>query len=451
MTRYNPADDVFSQMDANRDGVIDRGEFNDWQGKPTNDVVTTLPYAPSVTRIGPTRYDRYPYVSGYPTTYETIPSRYPPTLETTTAPYPYGYPTTGAIATTPEVVTSSPEETNRYLETQALHIYRGIPPQIIRRPNPHCPLTTEQRVLVRYLQPPPLPPPEPIIIKEVRPPPLAPAAPLVIREQARIYAQAALYLRERPPVPPPRQAGRVEYRYLPAQPAPRSLIVERYPAWQKPGDIIIERWLPYQTTGVQRTIVQRAPPETRLAPQYIVHLYDECRPTVVRKFENLGVIEENPEAYRARYGATLLDTPTLLQYARNAGVVEDLALPYTTGVPRLGVEYGRPSYPITTINPGYTRPINPGYTTINPVYPITTEPVYPTTIDPGYTTIDPRLTPTNRSPYERIHRVPDTEPGNLGSKPYSTEGYVPESSDQPNPVYETTDGAPASDSVLNNS
>ncbi len=56
--------------------------------------------------------------------------------------------------------TSSPEETKRYLERSGTNIYVDHNPQIIRRPTSERPVTYEQRVLIRCLHPPPLPPPE---------------------------------------------------------------------------------------------------------------------------------------------------------------------------------------------------------------------------------------------------------------------------------------------------
>lgn len=56
------------------------------------------------------------------------------------------------------IQTNSAEETDRYLE-RAVDIYKDPTPQIIRRQTTETPVTYEQRVLVRYLQPPRLPPP----------------------------------------------------------------------------------------------------------------------------------------------------------------------------------------------------------------------------------------------------------------------------------------------------
>jgi hypothetical protein len=56
------------------------------------------------------------------------------------------------------VQTNSIEETNRYLET-AVGVYKDPNPQIIRRTIAEAPVTYDQKVLVRYLQPPEVPAP----------------------------------------------------------------------------------------------------------------------------------------------------------------------------------------------------------------------------------------------------------------------------------------------------
>ena len=58
------------------------------------------------------------------------------------------------------VNTNSSEETKRYLERHGTSIYFDLNPKIIRRSTPERPLTFEQRISIRCLQPPPLPPPE---------------------------------------------------------------------------------------------------------------------------------------------------------------------------------------------------------------------------------------------------------------------------------------------------
>ncbi len=52
--------------------------------------------------------------------------------------------------------------------------------------------------------------------------------------------------------------------------------------------------------------------------------YETAQVRIVRQFRNLGVQPENPQLYVQRYGAQLLDSVTLVQQARAAGVLEDL-------------------------------------------------------------------------------------------------------------------------------
>ena len=91
------------------------------------------------------------------------------------------------------------------------------------------------------------------------------------------------------------------------------------------GDIIIERWVPYGAQAKRRTVVQRAEAaRAYAAPRNIIIQYEQAQVRIIRQFQRLGVTLENPQAYVARYGATLLDAQTLVQQARAAGVVEDI-------------------------------------------------------------------------------------------------------------------------------
>ena len=75
----------------------------------------------------------------------------------------------------------------------------------------------------------------------------------------------------------------------------------------------------------RRTIVQRAAAAKEYPkPRNIIIQYEAPQVRIVRQFERLGVTQENPQAYVARYGASLLDASTLVQQARAAGVVEDI-------------------------------------------------------------------------------------------------------------------------------
>lgn len=55
-----------------------------------------------------------------------------------------------------------------------------------------------------------------------------------------------------------------------------------------------------------------------------INSYEPPKAQIVRRFQNLGVERVNPSEYIARYGAQLEDAQTLVQQARQAGVVEDL-------------------------------------------------------------------------------------------------------------------------------
>ncbi|CAF3330503.1 unnamed protein product [Rotaria socialis] len=354
MTNTDCVDDAFTQIDTNQDGVIDKDEFRNIMGK--SETVTSTPC--ETTTLGVNRYgsatirderygsatirdDRYDYATVRDDRYGSTTIRDDRYKYNAIGYNDLGctadkYTTHGTTLATRDlinqtaIVTSCSEETSRYLEKYANNIYIDSNPQIIRRTTTENPVTYEQRVLVRYLQPPPLPPPEPLIIKEVCPDQPPPPPPLILREQAPPRPSLPpLVLRERPPIPPPRLPGETITRVLPAVPVPpRSVVIERYPAPpEKPRDIIIERWLPYGPESARRTIVQRACCDVAYPqPYYHIIVYDGVQTRIIRRFENLGVVQECPDAYKARYGSSLIDSSTLVQKARDAGVVEDISL-----------------------------------------------------------------------------------------------------------------------------
>jgi len=344
MVNVDSVDDAFTQIDTNQDGVIDKDEFRNMMGK--SEGVTTTPY--ETTTIGVNRYgnatirdDRYGSTTFRDDCYGNATVRDDRYKYNIIGQNDLGYTTdkytthgttiaTRDLINQTAIVTNSSEETSRYLEKYANNIYIDSNPQIIRRTTTEHPITYEQRVLVRYLQPPPLPPAEPLIIKEVCPDQPPPPPPLILREQAPPRPSLPpLILRERPPTPPPRLPGETITRVLPAVPVPpRSVVIERLPAApEKPRDIIIERWLPYGPESARRTIVQRAYCDIAYPqPYYHIVVYDGVQTRIVRRFENLGVVHENPDAYIARYGSSLIDSTTLVQRARDAGVVEDISL-----------------------------------------------------------------------------------------------------------------------------
>ena len=75
----------------------------------------------------------------------------------------------------------------------------------------------------------------------------------------------------------------------------------------------------------RKTIVQRAEGAKKYPkPRNIIIQYEPVQVRVVRQFQNLGITREDPRSYVQRYGAQLLDSQSLMQQARAAGVVEDI-------------------------------------------------------------------------------------------------------------------------------
>jgi hypothetical protein len=91
------------------------------------------------------------------------------------------------------------------------------------------------------------------------------------------------------------------------------------------GDIILERWLPYEPRSPPRTVTVSAadgplprPPRNRIIE------YQPLEPRVVRQFKRLVVTRADPQAYVREHRSRLLDSHTFVQRARAAGIVEDL-------------------------------------------------------------------------------------------------------------------------------
>ncbi|CAF1386996.1 unnamed protein product [Rotaria magnacalcarata] len=243
------------------------------------------------------------------------------------------YASYGTIRATSSFINNAPirtngvEETNRYLRRSVHDVYWDPNPQVIHKETTGLPVTVEQRVILRCLQPPPLPPPEPLIIIEKRPDQPPPPSPLVIHEhQPAVSTPPPLIIRERPPVPPLRVPSETITRWLPpVQLPPRSLVIERFPASETPQDIIIERWLPYGPAPERRTIVKPAPPAMKYPlPTHTIIIHDKAPARIVRKIEKSGATREDPEDYMRRYGSSLLDSARVLERARQAGVIEDI-------------------------------------------------------------------------------------------------------------------------------
>jgi len=92
-----------------------------------------------------------------------------------------------------------------------------------------------------------------------------------------------------------------------------------------PGDIILERWLPYEPRPPGRTV--RIPAATGPLPdppRNKIIQYQSLEPRVVRQFQRFGVIRADPQAYVREFGNSLLDPGTFIEKARAVGVVEDI-------------------------------------------------------------------------------------------------------------------------------
>ncbi|CAF3883218.1 unnamed protein product [Rotaria sp. Silwood1] len=310
MADCDPINTVNDDIDTNQDGCFDRKEYpqlvsgsESWPCSSREPLTSGLYYDDYNTR----RCDEYKYETNYTNTSGCLADKYAPCGTTTVA---------SDFINDRVIHTSSSAETNAYLEKIA-DIYKDPNPQTIRRTS-DCQIKQEQRVFLRYLQP-PVPEPGTLIIKEVRPPQPPPLPPLIIREQpAARCSPPPLILRERPPTPPPSVPNETITRCLSALPArPRSVIIERCPPLpEKPRDIIIERWLPYERPTQRRTIIEPAPPAPAYAePRNQVIIYDCAKSCICRRSQYLGVIQENIAGYVALYEASLLDSATVLQQA----------------------------------------------------------------------------------------------------------------------------------------
>ncbi|CAF0870013.1 unnamed protein product [Adineta steineri] len=215
-------------------------------------------------------------------------------------------------------------------------IFHDPNPQIIQRKGSHS-VTYKQNIIVRFLQPPPIPNAGPLIIKEVHAPQPSPLPPLVIKQRPTPpKTPPPLVIREKPPPLPSTLATKVITRQLPPEPAPpRAVIIERLPPLpSKPRDIIIERWLPYEIVNQKRkVIVQRAPKSSKQysQPKNVIITYEPVHANIIRNFQKQSVTREDPQVYLTRYGSQLYEPDLVIQQARAVGVIEDLNPPPSFG------------------------------------------------------------------------------------------------------------------------
>ncbi|UJR33197.1 hypothetical protein I4U23_020652 [Adineta vaga] len=336
------ADATFQQADTNRDGTLDINEFRNFLGQNIGAGAGGSSYeASSFESSSSGGYGGGAAAAGYDASFgagglAAGSSSYESSSASFSSGGGYGaeagYAAGAAVGVGGQSFESSSSSTQvQQYATDAQGLFQDPNPQIIRRPAVGGVQTYTQNIKVRFLQPPPIPPPGPLIIKEVRPPQPPPPPPLRIRQQAPPLPQPPpLILREKPPQIPASIAAQTVVRRLGALPVPpRSVIIERLPPLPpRPRDIIIERWVPYGAQAKRKTIVQRAAAAQQYArPRNVIIQYEAVQVRVVRQFQRLGVTQANPQAYLQQYGAQLLDAATLLQQARAAGVVEDISPP----------------------------------------------------------------------------------------------------------------------------
>ncbi|CAF1223782.1 unnamed protein product [Rotaria magnacalcarata] len=233
--------------------------------------------------------------------------------------------------------------------SSAGRIFYDPNPQIIQRKGSNS-VTYKQNIIVRFLQPPPIPNAGPLVIKEISSQQQPPLPPLVIKQRPTPpKTPPPLIIREKPPPLPSSIATKVITRHLPPEPAPpRAVIIERLPPLPpKPRDIIIERWLPYEIVNQKRkVIVEHVQKNSKEYPQpkNVIITYEPVYAKIERHFQKQNVVREDPQAYANRFGEKLCESAAVIEQARAAGVLEDLDPPVsfltsTTNSVAIGTDY----------------------------------------------------------------------------------------------------------------
>ncbi|CAF0777803.1 unnamed protein product [Adineta steineri] len=224
-----------------------------------------------------------------------------------------------------------------------------IPPVVVHKKLANNIVKYNQRITVRYLQPPTPPPPGPIIIREIRQCPLPPQSPITIRQRPRPpCTPPPLIFREPPPPRPPRPPSKIIEKLLPPPPRPpRQVIVEKLGAYPpKPSDVLVERWLPYKRNDQRRILYERAPaPYLPPREPNLLIMHDQRNARINKEFINQGVVRADPQHYLQLYGAEI-NTPH--NYGQYAYLVDEAtrSLPPPQPLPPTGIHYNpHNSYP----------------------------------------------------------------------------------------------------------
>ncbi|CAF1555718.1 unnamed protein product, partial [Didymodactylos carnosus] len=187
---FDAAKAVFAQVDSNKDGSIDSNEFRQWLGgQGLNSGFDGLSSAGggSSQLYGGFESGNLSGGNLYGSTYESSQQFQQGGIDASSfSAAQSGYESSSSAAGLATGIGGVSAESSAvdYSSQSAGGLFNDPNPQIIRRQAAGGAVTYKQNILVKFLQPPPVPPPGPLIIKEVRPPQPPPPPPLVIRQRA---------------------------------------------------------------------------------------------------------------------------------------------------------------------------------------------------------------------------------------------------------------------------
>jgi hypothetical protein len=91
------------------------------------------------------------------------------------------------------------------------------------------------------------------------------------------------------------------------------------------GDIILERWLPYEARTGPRTIrIPAASGQLPDSPRNLIIEYQPSQVSIFRELQRFDVTGADPQAYIQQHGGTLVNSAKFLQRARATRVFEDI-------------------------------------------------------------------------------------------------------------------------------
>lgn len=180
---------------------------------------------------------------------------------------------------------------------------------------------------VKFLRPPPGPKPGKIIITQEPDKPSGAAPPLIIRQGvAEPPAPKPCVIREKPPSAKPVGSKKITIAGRCLPPPPRKVIIEKLaPLPQRPGDVIVERWLGMENQPREVVFKPAKPVSGGKAPENVLIQWSAPQLKVNKKTENMGVSEADPCAYKKKYGSSLKDASKLPSFAKKVKAPGKLA------------------------------------------------------------------------------------------------------------------------------